>query len=135
MAAWAVLVNFLFPIPLILLVMLSLPLPDFCRHSVRSVMLSIPLPGVINLSVFSLSMTLSTGLFILSALDTMHHHSKPTNQFNPQEQRCMRWRSERNFWISLLAFVVWLVLSRFKKALAESEHYRKEIKKLESKSK
>ena len=44
-----------------------------------------------------------------------------------------RWRSERNFWISVLAFVVWLVLNRFRNALKEAQQYRAALKDAERK--
>ena len=44
-----------------------------------------------------------------------------------------RWRSERNFWISVLAFVVWLVLNRFRSALYEAQKYRTALKDAERK--
>jgi hypothetical protein len=62
------------------------------------------------------------------------HSLKPASQLNPQDHRCFRWRLERNFWISVLAFTVWLVLGRFRSALKESEKYRCALKEAESKT-
>jgi hypothetical protein len=53
---------------------------------------------------------------------------------NAQDHRCYRWRLERNFWISLLAFMVWLVLGRFRSALKEAESYRRELNAAETKT-
>jgi hypothetical protein len=48
-------------------------------------------------------------LFIKSVMDTMarsHEHAKGDHFHN----NCMRWRAERNFWISSLCLVLWLIL-------------------------
>ena len=95
MAVWGMLLYILFPVPLLLLVILSLPLPEFCKGSVRGMMLKITdiifwkfLPG--GFSIFSFAMLLSTGLLVFSSAEVIQHHNKPVNQVNPQEQRCMR---------------------------------------------
>jgi hypothetical protein len=35
--------------------------------------------------------------------------------------RCKRWRAERNFWISLLGLVLWMVVHRFRALMAETD--------------
>jgi len=35
--------------------------------------------------------------------------------------RCRRWRAERNWWISLLGLVMWIILYRFKGLIQDAE--------------
>jgi hypothetical protein len=138
MAIWGILLYVLFPVPLFVLIMLSIPLPEFCKDAVRGAMLYVTeiifmhiLPG--GFSIFSFAMLLSTCLLVFSTSDVLSHNNRPVNPLNPMEQKCGRWRSERNFWISVLAFVVWLVLNRFRSALYEAQKYRKALKDAERK--
>jgi hypothetical protein len=154
MAEWSLLIYFLFPLPLTLLVLLSLPAPLFIRSLCLKIteLVFIRIPGT-QFSLYSLGLGLSTILFALSSWvcfsiaslsssfppfstsqSVWTHSLKPASQLNPQDHRCFRWRLERNFWISVLAFTVWLVLGRFRSALKESEKYRCALKEAESKT-
>lgn len=157
MAEWSFYVFFLFPLPLILLFLLSIPLPA----SFRSFTLRITDIVFINFSgnsinLYNISLTLSTLLLFLSthvshflpssplispsspthtsSQSVLNHNKKEILPERSADHRCYRWRLERNFWISVLAFILWLVLGRFRSALMESERYRQEIKRLETKT-
>eukprot|EP01036_Dinobryon_divergens_P027076 gene27076-35789_t len=116
MGAWAIVVNILFPIPLVFLLILCLPLPNFARKWATKVM-DLCLFSVIlgKLSVYQVATFLSTILFALSSFETASSltKSKADLEFFAKERiTCQRWRNERNFWISFMSLVLWLILYR-----------------------
>jgi len=135
MGAWAIVVNILFPIPLVFLLILCLPLPNFARKWATRVM-DICLFSVIQgrktnysttmlliysnfqlgkLSVYQVATFLSIILFALSSYETATSFtkSKADSDFFAKERiNCQRWRNERNFWISFMSLVLWLILYR-----------------------
>lgn len=135
---WNFLVWTLFPVPTFLLVVLSLPLPQFAKSPVRRVILKITevifakIPvGPIRVSLFHLAMALSSALLFVttSKLTSKSYIGGEGIQQNPH---CQRFRAERNFWISFLAFTMWLILGRFIAITREAEKYRNEVLRSES---
>ena len=166
MAIWNFLVYALFPVPTILLVILSLPLPQFAKSLgrneilvhilcyscdrmqnshfmgavngclllifiltiycfisvfilysvflVRKVTLNItniiffklPIGGAGHVSLFHLAMGLSSGLLFLTSSDLAAKSKHDDKAASYHDGKCQRWRAERNFWISVLAFTM-----------------------------
>lgn len=115
-----ILVNILFPVPFFFLVLLSLPFPFKIGTKIRSIILKImdvilfrPIAG--GLSLYFLCVLLSIILLVISTADTLKtasrlEESRDANWAN--QHRCNKWRSERNFWISLFSTSLWLILYR-----------------------
>ena len=131
MSIWSTFVNILFPLPLVALVILSIPLP-FYKHQIRKFVLR-SLDSVIffkitgNLTVYQLATGISGILFLISAADTFKgtKYEKSTENFLTSERlRCTRWRSERNFWIAFFSFTLWLILYRVRSLMHEVENSR-----------
>lgn len=130
MGSWHIAVNLLFPLPLLVLFLLSIPLPQFlAKTSLRSILIRL-LDAVIfikiygDLTVYSFATGLSTVLFIVTAHETFHANLKQKNAFHTHERdqfRCTRWRMERNFWISLLSLILWVILYRVRALIKEIE--------------
>jgi|Transcript_19380 hypothetical protein len=130
MGSWHIAVNLLFPLPLLVLFLLSIPLPRFLANtSIRSTLIRL-LDAVIfikiygDLTVYSFATGLSTILFVITAHETFHANLKQKNAVHVHERdqfRCQRWRMERNFWISLLSLVLWVILHRVRALIKEIE--------------
>lgn len=120
MGGWTIAVHILFPIPFIFLVLLSLPLPGRWASSLRKAIIKIiditlftKLFNKVNLYQFCI--IISSILFLISAFETAKMNKKKMNAKDTlleEKVNCLKWRSERNFWISLFSTVLWLVLSK-----------------------
>ena len=108
---------------------------------------------VVKVSIFHIAMFLSTAALVMTSMDLMNK-SKADDNTRFFEQKCQRWRAERNFWISILAFsmygnfcviishhklfdfkhcmyIRWMILRRFIAITREAQTYRDEIRKAE----
>jgi hypothetical protein len=136
MGVWNSLLYILFPIPLTLVFLLSLPLPDFCRSTFRNIAIKISniifakfsLPGGYTLSIFSCGMSVSTILCSITMYESISFGRKKGDAANAYQMTCTRWRAERNFWISLLSVLAWLMLWRLRLYVSENERLKKELR-------
>jgi hypothetical protein len=133
---WGSLLYILFPIPLALVILLSIPLPEFCRSFLRNVAVKIsnvvfwklPIPGI-SVSIFIVGMTASTFLFGIESMETINLQRRPdTLAVTVADRNCRRWRAERNFWISVLSVIAWLMLWRLRNYVSENERLKKELR-------
>ena len=140
MGPWSVAVNILFPLPLALILLLSIPLPEFCRSFVRKILLRVvdivfwklPIPILRGYaSIYGICTFLSLVLFGLTSWETLHAQQKSALGEKLLEGKCIRWRYERNFWISFLSCVVWIVLYKMRQLIREVEMSREHIRALE----
>lgn len=121
MGSWAFLVDVMFPIPFITLFLLSCPLPHDISIRVRKLLLKIvdsilffKIGGAV--SIYSLLTTISVITFGISVGEmngVYRRQSQPTSAYSEERLRCLKWRQERNFWISLFSLTLWIVLFRF----------------------
>lgn len=135
MGNWSILINILFPVPLILLTLLSLPLPKQLSRWISNVFLKITekvlftkLIGSFNL--YQLSTFLSIILFTLTSFDTMKATERlrtNTIELKDDYYRGHKWRSERNFWICLMSMILWLILYRVYKMAKQVQSLKNEI--------
>ena len=144
MQTWAFAVNLLFPVPLLFLLVLCVPLPLGISSFLRQV--SIKILDVVLLNKFiggfclyHIAILASLVLFILTCIETGNIQGKldavsdRTESYVKEEKlKCLKWRGERNFWIALFSLVLWLILYRFHQIIKDLEKYKTE---LESKSK
>jgi hypothetical protein len=81
-------------------------------------------PLVGGMTIYTLATGLSTILFFATAYETAQSAQRQRSARDGtelQQMRCIRWRIERNFWISLLALILWLVLHRIRALIKEVE--------------
>jgi Bap31/Bap29 transmembrane region len=133
MGSWHIAVNLLLPLPLLVLLLLSIPLPTFLsKTGIRGFALKI-VDAVIfikiygGVTVYALATAISTGLFLITAHEVYHANHKQRSAIHVTEKeqfKCIRWRLERNFWISLLSLILWVVLYRFRTLIKEIEEER-----------
>lgn len=75
--------------------------------------------------MYQICVTLSALLFTMTAYETVRAGTKLDESKNilmdlkEDRLRCQKWRAERNFWISLMSLVLWLVLYRVDKMTKE----------------
>lgn len=143
MAAWKFLIYALFPVPLTCLVLLSFPFPDSIATWLRKMILRMVdkilfTSFISKLNLYQFSTLLSVGLFLMSINDTVKAH----NTYNEMRStvradvaRGEKWRSERNFWISFMSLVLWLVLHRVYRMSQQIAVLRDEIKHRDSRPK
>ena len=132
MGGWALAVNILFPIPLVFLLLLCTPLPKFMADPIRKytniVIDRVFMFNIIGgITVYQFAILLSTMLFLSSANDTV----KLTNRvfesrdtMAEERSRCLKWRGERNLWISAFSLVLWLILYRIHVITQELQNYK-----------
>ena len=133
MGSWNIAVNALFPLPLLVLFLLSIPLPTFLsKTGIRTGLLKI-LDSVIfiriygDVTVYSFATGLSTILFFLTTHEVFHASQKQraaVHVIEREQFKCVRWRLERNFWISLLSVILWVILYRVRALIKEIEEGR-----------
>ena len=143
MGAWSIAVDFLFPIPLVFLVLLSLPLPRSWSSVIRKYVIALvdkvlfyPLFGTLNL--YMIATLLSSILFLLTCWDVIRLSDKldiskdvaSYYKLSPTGEKllCTKWRSERNFWISLFSLVLWLILYRIVRLTKELESVKSALR-------
>lgn len=115
---WRFMVNFLLPPPLILMVLLVVPFPITVRKRIlklTSDMLSFPVFGGMKLVHFAL--ILSGIPLIDSTVRTMQSavaiQDKPegNHPLGYNQMLGKKWREERNFWLTAMAFTLWCMLT------------------------
>lgn len=133
MGSWNIAVNLLFPLPLLVLFLLSIPLPAFLsKTGLRGYILKI-LDAIIfikiysGVTVYAFATTISAILFAVTTHEVYlaSHKQRSALHVTEREQfKCIRWRLERNFWISLLSLTLWIILYRFRILIKETEEER-----------
>lgn len=130
---WLYFVYTLLPLPLISLILLSIPLPSAVKSPIRKFILKV-LDSIIFFqissffTVYSAAVTLSILLFVqcghqvhletkntlLGAHGQGHHHDLGR-----------KWRAERNFWISAFSLALWIILFRVRALIKEVQNSNK----------
>jgi hypothetical protein len=130
MAGWTVLVYILFPVPLICLLLLCLPLPGKVGKYIRKTILALVdkvlfTPLIAGFNMYQICVLISAILFMATCYETVRAATKLDESRNilmdlkEDRLRCQKWRAERNFWISMMSLVLWLVLYRVDKMSKE----------------
>jgi hypothetical protein len=135
MGGWAIVVNCLFPIPLISLLILCIPLPNVVGSPVRRItnriLSNILFPPVVNgFNLYQIATTVSVALFVEASVSTLRSQAKLDHAVIMRDERlmCAKWRNERNFWIAFLSLVLWLILYRVYKLTKDLEFYKSEVR-------
>jgi hypothetical protein len=108
------------------LILLSIPLPNFCRSTVRSIILYV-LDTIIFfkitpfLRVYDIATGMSAILFAVSVQDSWRETERSKLDHDYRTRNCLKWRAERNFWISLLSLTLWLILYRVRTLVRQAE--------------
>merc|ERR1712146_452890 len=129
---WLYFLYAIFPLPMVFLVLLSLPLPERFRYSVRRILLRF-LDSILFLRIGFNDHSMSVIVFIiivaligfmLSIQETWNLHAlelKKEITWDKDAVKGKRWRAERNFWISLLGLLLWIILYRVRGLLKEAD--------------
>ena len=136
---WNLFIHILYPLPVILLLLLSVPIPARFRSTYRRFTLRItdfvlfhnPIPSFPALTPCALWVMMSVLALAITGLEVARAYlrrdiEKPGVLSQP---RCLRWRAERNLWISILAVVLWLCLHRIRVLMIEVEKIKENPKK------
>ena len=105
MTGWIIIVNYMLPIAFFTLLLFSIPLPNFIgrfRNKLLKGIGNIRLPYT-EINIITFLATLSILLFIGAGLTVWKHSKDISNERNNlllNNARAVRWRAERNFWIS-----------------------------------
>ena len=143
MGLWAFLVNCLLPLPLVMLLLLSIPLPQkyskvLSTYIIKFVDILIfsKLFGT-GFNIYQIATISSFVLFFITSFETFainRYEKGSSGMFDPlrdEKTKCERWRFERNFWISFFSFTSWLVLFRVMSLAKEVNSLKKSGKKSE----
>jgi len=119
--------------------LLCLPLPDVLMRLKQliiiftSKVLFSNILGGINL--YRISVLISSILFIISSYEQNKASSKlllsqTSLSLDLKEDRLrgLKWRAERNFWISFMSLVLWLILYRVHAMVVEIDKVKKDLK-------
>lgn len=80
------------------------------------------------MTVYSVLTSVSLFLFGLTAWETQQFAGKLRVSRSDKEesmQRALKWRSERNFWISFFSLTLWLLLYRVRSLMLEIQSLKK----------
>lgn len=131
MGAWLIFVQVLLPIPFTILLVLSLPVPALIRKYIlkfTDAVIFLKIWG--QITVYQLLVAISTILFGLSLMDTVSSKNRESHADNLQlreREKCVRWRNERNFWITSLSLVLWIILFRVRALVNEVTNLRRAV--------
>ena len=128
---WDIYIHVLYPLPVFLLLLLCLPVPSTLRHSYRRyslrfidfVLFRAPSASHPMITVSFLWTLMSTLALAITGLQAYRAYSQRELESVGvlSQHRCLRWRAERNMWISALAVVLWLCLYRIRVLMKECE--------------
>jgi hypothetical protein len=133
---WSYLVYALLPVPLLCLLLLCLPLPDSVSKYVSKYILKL-VDAILFTNIFGkfnlyqVCTVISSLLFLLSCFEVVNAGNRldsSRNEMKEDRLKCLKWRSERNFWISLMCAVLWLVLFRVDKMAKQILFLKGEIR-------
>lgn len=138
MGSWTYLVYVLFPVPLVCLLLLCLPLPGNIGRYLRKLILNmvdkVLFTGLVSgFNLYQICVLLSSMLFLLSCYDTARAATRLDEsrgailELKEDRLRCQKWRAERNFWISMMSSVLWLILFRVHKMAKELHFLKAEV--------
>ncbi|OQS03126.1 hypothetical protein THRCLA_21231 [Thraustotheca clavata] len=118
MSIWATSTYFLLPPAIILLILLTIPFPRVISKGIVrfvDVLFKIELAGIPVVSVITFFAFVSLAGQTYD-LQKRYDHSSPGIEKHYSadlQQKASRWRSERNWWISALTFIIYWMLIRF----------------------
>jgi len=139
MSAWKLVVHFMLPPPLILTILLVLPMPRLINRALLQFAKNILFCNVLNGIKLVHLMLLITGMLLIGS--GVHTHQlrirmDPDISGHKRTEALARiWREERNFWISVLTFLLWGLLYRFYNLMMEHLSLNEKIVVLETKAK
>ncbi|GAX73924.1 hypothetical protein CEUSTIGMA_g1374.t1 [Chlamydomonas eustigma] len=139
MSAWKLVVHFMLPPPLILTILLVIPVPRLINKALLQFAKKILFCNVLNGIKLVHLMLLITGMLLIGS--GVHTHQlrirmDPDVSGHKRTEALARiWREERNFWISVLTFLLWGLLYRFYNLMMEHLSLKDKIAALEAKVK
>ena len=117
--AWGIALLVFFPIPLILLVLLQAPFASVRVFAARACKNLLGVRVIGGFSVLFVAVACSLALVAATTFDSMAK-SAALKSLSPKADFQLRlttsgkkWRAERNFWLSFLALVLWVMLRQF----------------------
>lgn len=141
MSSWRVVVNFLLPPPLLLTVLLIVPLPRVVKKGLLIFIRRVLFARVIeNVRLVHFALVVSGMALLASTVDTyqMAQQVKDSEAWTPNQRTGLlarKWRGERNFWISVLTFMLWMFLYRFYSLMLEHLEMKDRLKEFERQAK
>lgn len=117
---WTIVANWLIPVPLLLFLLTSLPLPRGVRRGTlifTQRVFDVPILGGFKLLHVMLWLTAVAFLNSVRQVHVFHQQRDSTVPFATPNMEISflskRWRAERNLWISAFAFTAWAFLAAF----------------------
>eukprot|EP00640_Fibrocapsa_japonica_P004337 CAMPEP_0113948400 /NCGR_PEP_ID=MMETSP1339-20121228/70108_1 /TAXON_ID=94617 /ORGANISM="Fibrocapsa japonica" /LENGTH=233 /DNA_ID=CAMNT_0000955449 /DNA_START=39 /DNA_END=740 /DNA_ORIENTATION=- /assembly_acc=CAM_ASM_000762 len=140
---WPLAIKILFPVPLFLMVLLVLPLPQFARQPLRDGVVTcldktLFVKMVKEWSLFHFVIFCSGAVLVACIMGTQNLLIRERNAPTRPEQlrlRMSRWRSERNFWIISFAFCLWVMVYNLVKLMKENRTLRQTARQTEEEKK
>jgi len=135
MALMGILLWILLPAPSILLLALCLPpilpLSNETKHKIEKNVLKaidwictrhLPVEGF-NVPVVTILILISVFLFLIKSQETiaLSNISDKMSSYDKREKRCRKWRAERDFWISILTLVLWIIIYTIRKLIKDND--------------
>jgi hypothetical protein len=132
-------VNILFPIPFFCLLLMALPFPAIisipARKTINYFLDKIIFPHVFGgMSLYQIITLFSIFLFAEALWQTMAANEKVMLAIGnngghlESQMRCLKWKCERNFWISLFSLTSWLVLYHCHRITKELDNLKRRIR-------
>lgn len=112
MGGWELVAHYMIPVPLVLCVLVSLPLPRFLSNTVLKTV-----DAFLGLQIFGLSLVkfmIAFSMFLFAG--TLKDSTKVLDELSgvspnvEMGMKAKKWRAERNFWMSSLVLTMWLML-------------------------
>lgn len=136
MSLWGLIVNFALPPPLLLTALIIIPTPRSVRAGLLSFVRSFLFAHVVGSVHFRLvhfMLAITGATFTVTAVHTARVRN-PGIDDPPNMRMSMlgqKWRQERNFWISCLTFMLWVLLYRLLYLMLHHEQLKSRVLELE----
>merc|ERR1711874_243465 len=111
---WQIVVFYMLPFPLALVALLVAPLPASMKKPTIKLVDWLLDVRLNEIPIVTVAIIVSAVLFVGLCFETAKPSSVPEH-LTPNQVlsiRARRWRAERNFWISALVLLLWLMLYR-----------------------
>lgn len=131
MGGWNLFVYLMFPFPLVSLLLLAIPLPYRIKLFTMNSLSSLLFKKILFIfNFYQLSVLINIYMLSISIHSLVNIHQKIQQQLilsSSLELKGLKWRYERNFWISFFSLFCWILLYYFYYLIKNYEKIKKLI--------
>lgn len=141
MSTWKLVAQICLPVPLVLLVLLTVPAPRVFKKGVlQLVRRTLNLNFFNNFKLLHVMLFITGSAFVATTRTTFMMYASKERDGDPKDltpnqqlgNLAKKWRGERNFWIAFFTFTLWCFLARFHEVLNHMAQLEDQLEQLEA---